>query len=184
MRSVVFFGLGLLMGIAVGLGWSVRVQRRLRPEPVEVPPERDPSELAAPLPTVRGVGFRDWVTYYTGGAYTWADVVREFYRRAAERPHIASFFAHTDMTALQSHFAKAMILVTSKGLTWGVVDAMGEVHAEVRDEDGNPITGKIFDEVVGVLVEVLQDYRIPEEAIGELAQVVPPLREAIVREAA
>ena len=53
-------------------------------------------------------------------------------------------------------------------------------HAPVRNADGVPITGAVYDQVVDILVAVLADHGVPDRAINELARLVDPLRAAIV----
>jgi hemoglobin len=123
---------------------------------------------------------RDWLCHYTHGHKTWGDAVAEFYRRAAADPQIASYFHGVDLPALQRHFTAAIVIVTSKGLTAKTVVRMAETHRGVRDRDGRPITGEVYDKVVGVLVGVLRDMHVPDAALAELGGVVAPLRAAII----
>ena len=141
---------------------------------------RGPDDVVAPPPTVRGDTVRDWLRHYTNHEHAWNGVVAEFYRRAASYPAVASYFAGVDMPRLQRHFVAALVVVTSNGLTARTVRAMTVAHAPVRNRDGVPITGAVYDQVVDVLVEVLVEHGVPGPAIDELARVIDPLRAAIV----
>jgi hypothetical protein len=146
-------------------------------------------EVLQPPPTVRDasgrtVTVKDWLTHYWPDGPGWPAIVTEFYNRAAADPAIAEFFASTNMTALQKHFTHAMIIVTKDGVTVPIRDYMARVHAGLRNRAGQPISGAIYDRTINVLVQVLVDANIPDDAINELARTVTPLREAIVQEAA
>lgn len=73
-----------------------------------------------------------------------------------------------------------MVMVTSTGLTMRAVAAMTQHHAKIVNEQGQPITGAIYDRVVDTLVSVLVDAGVPDSAINDLARVITPLRSAIV----
>jgi hemoglobin len=140
--------------------------------------------IAGPPQVLVGAGHsdsvRDWLCHYTHGRKTWGDAVAEFYRRAAADQQIASYFHGVDLPELQRHFTAAIVIVTSKGLTAKTVVRMAERHRSIRDRDGRPITGDVYDKVVGVLVSVLRDMHVPDAALAELGDVVAPLRAAIV----
>ena len=143
-------------------------------------PVRGPNDLVAAPPTVRGDTVRDWLLYYTDRRHSWNDVVAEFHHRATSYPAIASYFVGVDLARLQRHFVAALVMVTSTGLTARTVQAMTLAHGPVRNADGVPITGAVYDQVVDVLVAVLADHGVPDPAITELARVIDPLRAAIV----
>jgi truncated hemoglobin YjbI len=125
---------------------------------------------------------RDWLMHYTRGRYSWADAVAQFYQRAAADPQIESYFHDVELADLQRHFTAAIAMVTSKGLSAKTVIRMAEVHAGVRNRDGQPITGEVYDKTIGVLAAVLTNMGVPQPAINDLASVVAPLRRAIVVE--
>lgn len=158
----------------------------LAPVPVQRPAEftvqDDVDPVIAGPPQVRGDSVRDWLTHYTHGRYSWNDAVVRFYTRAQDDPQIASYFHGVDLTALQRHFTAAMVIVTSKGLTIKTVDRMAQVHSGVRDRNGNPITGEVYDKTVDILVSVLAGMGVPRSAVEDLGEVVALLRRAIVVE--
>ena len=157
----------------------------VRPPPAQVARR----EVLQPPPTVRAasgrtVTVKDWLTHYWPEGPGWPAIVAQFYNRAAADPAIAEFFASTDMTALQKHFTHAMIIVTKDGVTVPIRDYMARVHTGLRNAAGQPITGAIYDRTINVLVQVLVDAGIPDDAINELARTVTPLRSAIVQDVA
>jgi truncated hemoglobin YjbI len=146
-------------------------------------------QMLQPPPTVRdssgrAITVKDWLTHYWPGSPGWPAIVAEFYNRAAADPAISEFFAHTDMAILQKHFTHAMIIITKDGVTVPTRDYLARVHADLRSRTGQRITGEIYDRTIDVLVEVLVDAGIPDDAINELARTVTPLRAAIVRDIA
>jgi truncated hemoglobin YjbI len=146
-------------------------------------------QVLQPPPTVRdssgrAITVKDWLTHYWPGSPGWPAIVAEFYNRAASDPAIAEFFAHTDMAMLQKHFTHAMIIITKDGVNVPTRDYLARVHADLRNRAGQPISGDIYDRTINVLVEVLVDAGIPDDAINELARTVTPLRQAIVGEVA
>ena len=146
-------------------------------------------QVLQPPPTVRdssgrAITVKDWLTHYWPGSPGWPAIVAEFYNRAASDPAIAEFFAHTDMAMLQKHFTHAMIIITKDGVNVPTRDYLARVHADLRNRVGQPISGDIYDRTINVLVEVLVDAGIPDDAINELARTVTPLRQAIVGEVA
>ena len=146
-------------------------------------------QVLQPPPTVRdssgrAITVKDWLTHYWPGSPGWPAIVSEFYNRAASDPAIAEFFAHTDMAMLQKHFTHAMIIITKDGVNVPTRDYLARVHADLRNRAGQPITGDIYDRTIDVLVGVLVDAGIPDDAINELARTVTPLRQAIVGEVA
>ena len=166
---------------------QVRVERRDHSNAVPTPPAgtplptpRRPGDLVAPVPTIAGDTVRDWLTYYTLGKVDWTGAVDELYRRAAADPSIASYFAGVDLDTVKRHFVAFMVMVTSKGLTADAVRRMSVAHAAVRNEAGLEITGMIYDRIIDVLVAILTEAGVPDEAINQLKRVVDPLRAAIV----
>jgi hypothetical protein len=168
--------------------YPVRVEQRdRRPNAVPTPPAgtplptpRRPSDLVAPAPTINGDTVRDWLKYYTLGKTDWVAAVDELYIRAAADPSIASYFAGVKLDAVKRHFVAFMVMVTSRGLTADAVRRMSVAHAQVRNEAGVEITGMIYDRIVDVLVTILAEAGVPDDAINQLKRVVDPLRAAIV----
>lgn len=142
----------------------------------------DVDPVIAGPPQVRGDSVRDWLAHYTHGCYSWNDAVARFYERAAADPQIASYFHGVDLAVLQRHFTAAMVIVTSKGLTIKTADRMAQLHSGVRDRNGNPVTGEVYDKTVGILVSVLAGMGVPRSAVEDLGDVVALLRRAIVVE--
>ena len=151
-----------------------------------------PAHVLTPAPMLwddelgREVTLRDWLrnTCYAR-PHVWNEVVAEFYSRAAADPHVAEFFGPTlarpdGMNHLQNHFLRALLLVTGSGVSVGVVRKLRERHATVRDHRGLPIDDATYDQVLGVLVEVLREHGVPESGIAQLASTVAPLRGALV----
>lgn len=131
-------------------------------------------------PSVRGDSIRDWLQHYTRGQYRFADAVEMFYTAASDSPVISPYFSGVDLDQLKKHFTATLIMLTSRGLTQRGLVRMREVHKDVRTPDGTPITGEVYDAVVGALVEVLISCGVPLSAVQELGEIVAPLRKEIV----
>ena len=133
----------------------------------------------------RDVTLRDWLrNRYYAQPNVWNGVVAEFYTRAAANPRVAEYFAPTlskpnGMTDLQNHFLRALLLVTSSGVSVGVVRTLRARHSTVRNLSGGPIDSETYDHVLGVLVEILREHGVPDEGISQLATTVAPLRGAV-----
>lgn len=145
----------------------------------------DPRRQITEPPMLQGVTLREWLIHHTARDSAWADVVREFYMRAAETPEVASFFhavlARPDgWEQLQRHFLAALVMVTGQGVTAGTLRSMAERHAGVTNEAGDRIDGPIYDAVIGVLVSVLREFGVPSAGIAALAAAIRPLRDVIV----
>jgi truncated hemoglobin YjbI len=140
----------------------------------------DPSEVIAPPPVVGGHTVRDLLVHYTFGQVTWPQVVGEFYDDAAQDPEIADYFHGVELEDLKRHFTAVISLVNKNGLTRGNLKAMAEKHRDVRNVDGRPITGEVYDNVIKVLANVLLRHSIPLHAVNALGNTVKPLRDVIV----
>jgi len=148
---------------------------------------RDPRELLAPPPMIDGVTVRDWLINHTHRDGVWAEVVTEFYDRAAAVPEVADYFRVIlarpgGREYLETHFTRALVLVTHHGVTRGLKEAMRVAHAPIRSSDGHGITSGTWDAVIGTLVDVLKSKGVTEQGIAALATTIAPFRAAIVRE--
>lgn len=146
-------------------------------------PARTDYLIEGPARVVVGTGadsVKDWLQHYTYDRHTWADAVAEFYRRAAADPEVADYFRGVDLERLQRHFTAAMIFLTGRGLRQSTVERIRTAHASIRNSRGEPITGPIYDRVIGVLVGILQEWNVPASAIADLARIIGPLRAAVV----
>ena len=145
------------------------------------------SHLLVPAPTVatrdgRVVPLADWLRRETGRDGVWAEVVAQFYARAAAAPAVADYFTGVDMDRLHRHFLAALVMVTSRGVTVGTVRRMGTVHTDVRDSAGRPVTADIWTAVLATLTGILTEHRAPPTPPPHLAATLAPLRPAIVTE--
>jgi hypothetical protein len=151
-------------------------------------------QLTTP-PMIGDVTMYQWLTrHHPTRDNAWANVVAEFYNRAATVPAVFAYFGHRDDAGqwqpltpaewqrLQSHFTRALILVTHTGVTGRLLRNLEERHADVRDADGNPITAEIYAAVVSTLLGVLRDYDVPEAGLRSLADTIQPFRSALVRD--
>lgn len=156
---------------------------------VEPAPELFPgvpdNHLLTECPMVAAPGgpmpLRDWLRHFAG-VDAWTIAVSRFYTRASADADVAGFFAGIEMDKLQRHFLAAIMVVTGQGVTVGVVRRMRDVHANVRDAAGNPITGATWDTVIGVLAGVLGELGTPPATLVALATTIAPIRAAIVVE--
>jgi truncated hemoglobin YjbI len=185
---IVLAVLAVAAGVALWVrdrGEDRRVAAALRRVPVQrgIDPALQDRRLTPP-PMVGDLTLRDWLVHFsTERDRVWPAVVATFYRRAANVPEIADYFRETDMVRLQQHFARALTMVTGTGLTEATVRRLQQAHFGVHDSAGRPITPEIYDAVIGTLVEVLREQRVPASAIGQLADTIAPLRAVIVRPA-
>jgi truncated hemoglobin YjbI len=179
-------------------GWILRWRRKTQPDTqtveaikrlettphhIALPPPHGPADLVSHPPTVRGDSVRDWLKHYSWKNRTWGEAVAEFYTRAAADPEVAPYFHRVkSLPELQRHFTAAMVMVTSDGLTAEQLRRMAVKHAGVTTPDGTPITGRVYDKVIGVLKQILKEWGVPSDAIADLERVVQPLRAMIVVE--
>lgn len=183
--------LGLAAVIAALVVAVVVLARRPREQDVEpvqpvIAPARPadprrarPVQLAGP-PMIDGDTLRDWLVHHVKREGVWAEVVAEFYSRAAAVPAVADYFRNTDMSRLQLHFTRALVIVTHTGVTENMIANVSQRHTTVRSSAGTPITGKVYDQVIGTLVDVLRAYEVPSRGITALADTVAPFRAALV----
>lgn len=141
----------------------------------------DPNERITQPPVISGITVQDILLHYTGERGAWPKVIREFYDDALENKEIASYF-HTvdDPEDVQKHFTAVITTVNRQGLYRRDLQRMADKHRGVRNLDGQPITGKIYDEVIHTLANVLYRHGIPVHAVNALANTVKPLKDVIV----
>lgn len=151
--------------------------------------DRPDNRLSDP-PMIDGYTLRDWLIHaHPSKDHAWAEIVAEFYNRAAAVPEVAAYFQRTDLDELQRHFTRALILVTHTGVTTRLVASLAERHSNVHNgpgdteaERGDPITGPIYDAVIGTLVAILAENGVPRRGLDALATTIAPFRAALVRE--
>ena len=160
-----------------------------RPPLIVVPQDPsviDPIIAGPPLvPSVTGhhatVG--EHLKHFSWQNYSWDETVFEVYRRVLNRPHLASYFHDVkDLNALQRHFTHALKIVTMDGLSARTDIRTAEVHRRIRDRNGRPITGEVYDEVAAILAAVLAEKGVPQAGVDSLAPVLAQLRTAIEAE--
>lgn len=137
-------------------------------------------QLSGP-PMIGNRTLRDWLIHSTHRDGVWSEVVAEFYNRAAAVPEVADYFRETDMAALQLHFTQMLCTITHSGVTDVMVTRLAMRHQHVLSSDGDPITGPVWGAVIGTLVDVLRQHRVPEGALNELGATIAPLQQALVR---
>lgn len=180
-----------LVGLAGLVGWHLAYHPApvTPPTPVLAPagaskvPEVDLDEVIAPAPAIGRMGIRQWITFGPSRLGSWPDFVREFYGTLLLDNEVNSYFPD-DTRKLEGHFAGTAVRALEKGVTRGALLELQKVHANVRDRNGRPITGEVFDRVATTLVQMLRQRGAPEQAISELVAVVTPIRQAIVIEEA
>jgi hypothetical protein len=146
-------------------------------------PDLPDEHLLADAPTVppgSGVVLYDWLRKEAGDG-VWEEIVTEMYAQAASVPLVASYFGGVDLPELQRHFLAALAMITGRGLTVGAVRRMAAAHQPVHNEQGEPIDGAAYDAVVGTLASILLVRGVPQETLGQVGEMVGPLREVIVR---
>lgn len=171
-------GLVALAAAVVPLVLDLR-DRRSREQAQQ--PDPHPTDVLAPPPMIDGVSLRTWlVHHHPSREHVWPEVVAEFYDRAAAVPAVFSYFHGVDLDVLRSHFTAALVIVTHAGATRGAVDLVATRHGGVRNAAGVPITSDVYDAVIGTLVAVLRDARVPEHALAQLGETVAPFRAPIL----
>jgi len=140
-----------------------------------------PSDLLVGPPMVGNDTLRDWLIHYRQTPETWAEVVAEFYSRAAGVPEVADYFVGVDWPRLKNHFMATLVIITHTGVIRAMPARMSTLHRDVRNSEGQPITEPIFDAVIGTLVDVLRDFGAPQSALDQLGATVAPFRAALVR---
>lgn len=136
-------------------------------------------------PMIDGVTLGEWIRHHHphhDGA--WPLVVAEFYRRAADFPAVASYFARvlarpTGMEELQQHFTRALMMVTAHGITAGTLRYLEAKHASVTDEQDRRITFEVYDAVIATLVGILAEQGVPRRGIEALDRTIAPIRGVI-----
>lgn len=162
---------------------SDATEREVRAE--QAGDETGSSTLLVKAPTVSTpdgeITVRRWLE--TNPSIDGGVVVEQFYQKALEDPAIADYFVDvTDLDKLRRHFLAAVLLVTGSGLTEKTAQAMEDAHRNVRTPHGDPISPEIYDSVIATLAGVLAEHGVPDSAIGQIAEVVGPLKERIAVE--
>lgn len=147
----------------------------------------EPDYYLTEAPMCQGIVLRDWlINHHPLRDQVWAAVVAEFYTRAADVPEILSYFKPVlekpnGMAKLQQHFTRALMMVTGHGLSSAGLEYIRGKHLNVRDEDGRPIDGAIYDMVISTLVGILVEQKVPSEGIESLGRAIAPLKDVLVR---
>ena len=104
----------------------------------------------------------------------WNQLIATFYSRAGDDPRISPYFWGKDVEDIQKHFLAALLVVGHTGLTEATADTLGEKHRHLNIADVD------YDATVQILVQVLQDYKVPWSTIQQLNPAVLELRKRIV----
>jgi hypothetical protein len=154
------------------------------------PPRAPRPHVIAPPPMIGNYTLRDWLVHHYNRDGVWAEVVAEFYNRAAAVPWVLDYFgrvagdddaSRARMAKLQRHFTAQLVIVTHTGVTAPMLDVLRDKHLGVTNSAGTPITGEVFDAVVDTLGGVLRDSGVPDRAIEQLVATCAPLRPVLVR---
>jgi hypothetical protein len=133
-------------------------------------------------PMIDGVTLMNWLIYnHPLRERIWPTVVHDFYEVAKSVPKIASYFHSTNIEELEKHFHHALVIVTDKGVTTGMLRIMRTKHARVFNREGERITSEIYDDVIDALLKILAGAGVPQMAIDQLVVTVAPLKAEIVR---
>ena len=108
-----------------------------------------------------------------GGSSAVRAAVDDFYSRVLADMRLAPFFGGTDLERLKAH-QRAFIAAAIAGPELFGGRDMVSAHAGLGIGHGD------FDAVVGHLVGTLTGLGVPEETIGQIADVLAPLRHDIV----
>lgn len=158
------------------------------PAAVEAPVESsvDPLIVAPPMVlTAHGanISVGDFFRH-SHSKYSWDDVGAELYRHIRADEILVGYFPGDLLQRLPRHTAHALKLVTTNGLRAKTLIWIAETHRDVRDQNGQPITGEAFDRLFRILAAVLSDMGVPRRALESLADLRDALRLAIVVEPA
>jgi hemoglobin len=108
-----------------------------------------------------------------GGAAAVSAAVDDFYGRVLADPDLAPVFTGTDVQRLKAH-QRSFIAAAIGGPEVYAGRDMGVAHA------GLGITDAHFDAVVAHLVDTLAGLGVPGDVIGQIGEVLVPLRTDIV----
>lgn len=108
-----------------------------------------------------------------GGRDAVAAAVSIFYDKVLADDLLAPFFAGRDMDRQQAHM-RAFLAAALGGPDVYAGRDMAAAHGDLQ------ISGPVFDRVVALLVETLEQLDVPVDIIGAIGAKVAPLRDQIV----
>jgi hypothetical protein len=182
----IWAGAMVIAAVAVIVALIAEHRRKGRPViPDDIQPPEPTTEpvrvgLLTPPPMIDRVTLRNFLIHHAGRDGVWSEVVAELYTTAASDPQIADYFRDTDLDVLARHFTRALTMVAHTGVTSGMLERLQSKHAWVRASDGTPITGEVYDRVIGVLVSILARHGVPNRGLEALALTIAPFRDAVV----
>ena len=164
-----------------------------RPAPAQLVAEPVPeptNRLLVPPPEVELNGvmvtLHEWARLKAGDARTvFQEIVADFYTALLTDPRVSSYFPGREgITTLRAHFANAFIVLARDGLYLSTANELAVVHRNIRNGAGEPITGEVYDIVIGHLVHTLTEikYGVPDtpECLGRLGTMVELAKPLIV----
>lgn len=162
-----------------------RQQQAAAPVETPAPPRRSEhrkDEQITPAPMLDGVTLRDWLIHMNPlRDQVWPRVVEQFYQAAASVPQIADYFPEGVSDKLKQHFTRALMLVTSRGITRGTLQYLREKHLTVLNSQKQPITAEVYDAAIQALISILMKEGVPQRGIAALGQTIAPIKAEIVR---
>ena len=184
--AVFWYLMGALSAVGAGI-FIMWFLNRERPEPATPEAPLPPDPLIVPAPLVGHDTVMQWALHYhrdhlTPGAEVdkeygvWAAIVEKVIKAATEDIGIRRHFNFTDIPALERKVTAALCLVLDKGLRKNTIEAMTKAHA-LYD-----ITEREYERFGRVVISVLTDYKVPQNALDGVVDILNALRPAIVKE--
>lgn len=141
------------------------------------------SHVLSEPPTIRwgetSVVLHDWMRYYAEGN-VWSDVLSKFTESVDADAELRSYFTASTDGSLARHSLSTLMMLTTQGITVGDVRRMKSAHAEVKNEQGEPINAFVWNQLVDALSGALRDSGVRDATLAKLGETLEPLRAAIV----
>lgn len=112
-----------------------------------------------------------------GGAEALSAVVDAFYVKVLADDRVSSFFEKTNMKSQAKHQKDFLTMAFGGPNNYKGRD-MNSAHAKLVEEKG--LNDTHFDAIVELLASTLQDFKVPEEKIAEVAKIAESVRDSVL----
>ena len=155
------------------------------------PVESDPLLVPAPvvrMPDGREMLLYDWMRDASGDVGRLSqEITAAVYERLSEDALVRSYFPfggdNEHLAELRRHFARMLLDLARDGLRQSAADHLAISHANIRNAQGEPITGVAYDTVADHVAAVLLAAQVQDtpECIGRLGAMLKLARPLLVR---